>query len=549
MKQGNVGTPHPMRPRKKRKFSGEGPRRLMRASELLLDDLSKADSFAVNRLRDRHRKKYAMTAPHLATAAVDEFVELCETLRGFTHSLTSQEVADARAFIEKALWRYTDSATEWEAPQTSLSYTLLYSLWRFGKKASVGTKAKHPADKILVDWTVTDHARELVTDIRRSNPYFASFDALRGSDHLKAVQFSKLGTVPKNEDTVRVIATEPLGNMLLQLAAGQYIANSLRCIGLDIPTQQAKNNSLAKIGSETGNFFTMDLSKASDRITPSLVAALMPPEWFQLLWRVRTPFTKLPVEEFGDITPLELPMMSTMGNGSTFALMTLLITSLIYAAVGQRGCYLDWSRYAVYGDDIIGPTDDYTAISDILERAGFKINHLKSYCTGTFRESCGGDFDNGVDVTPFYLSSLTTDPEIYVAINQTLDWQAKNSFYLPRYTSYLMSLLRRARFVPEWENPDSGILTSTVARRYTVLLPIPEVVNVTNHHFAVPLICGGYADSASEGFSYCPPAEKHVYRAFSKRLPRGYLDGVYRLRYTPRESSMRDLFIALSAPG
>jgi hypothetical protein len=57
---------------------------------------------------------------------------------------------------------------------------------------------------------------------------------------------------------------------------------------------------------------------------------------------------------------------------------------------------------AVFGDDIIVPSDSRELLFDALEILDFKVNIHKSFCTGKFRESCGVDAFDGVDVTPVY---------------------------------------------------------------------------------------------------------------------------------------------------
>jgi len=54
----------------------------------------------------------------------------------------------------------------------------------------------------------------------------------------------------------------------------------------------------------------------------------------------------------------------------------------------------------VYGDDLIVPVDYVRSVIDVLELLGFKVNTGKSFWNGKFRESCGGDYYDGEDVTP-----------------------------------------------------------------------------------------------------------------------------------------------------
>jgi hypothetical protein len=57
----------------------------------------------------------------------------------------------------------------------------------------------------------------------------------------------------------------------------------------------------------------------------------------------------------------------------------------------------------VYGDDIIVPVHSRRVVETALEALGLRINAGKSFSKGFFRESCGGDFYAGVNVTPTYL--------------------------------------------------------------------------------------------------------------------------------------------------
>jgi hypothetical protein len=60
----------------------------------------------------------------------------------------------------------------------------------------------------------------------------------------------------------------------------------------------------------------------------------------------------------------------------------------------------------VYGDDLIVPIDVAPAVSTTLSCYGFRVNAHKSFWNGNFRESCGMDAFNGVDVTPVYLRRM-----------------------------------------------------------------------------------------------------------------------------------------------
>jgi hypothetical protein len=409
--------------------------------------------------------------------------------------------------------------------QVTLDHSLLFDLWRYGPGAGNGVKGTHAAEKIQQHMTCTHPSVPYVLKLRQNNAYFRLYDERHEGRGYTVIDGSRLTTVPKNEDTERTIAIEPVGNMALQLAAGRYLEMALKSIGLDITNQQPKNKLLALRGSLDGSIATIDLSKASDMITPDLVRALMPRDWYSLLMTLRSPRIEVPGHGW-----MDLNMISTMGNGFTFPLMTLILVSLIYGYRASRGGpnqRIDWSSTCVFGDDIIVPTHEYADICQILHQAGLVVNHDKSYSDGPFRESCGGDYYNGYDVTPFYVRNLQTDPAIYVAINQVFEWSARHNLLLHRSLAYLKSCLRgKVHFVPEWFGPDQGFRTAKVSRRFTYLKQeMPRRTLSDDNLFAVMLACGGYLTGSGPDIVYTPRPLKTRSVVRKARMPSGYLSG------------------------
>jgi hypothetical protein len=373
-----------------------------------------------------------------------------------------------------------------------------------------------------------------VLKLRRLNPYFVAKDGHNGVSGTRQVEGSRLTTVPKNEDTERTIAIEPSGNMCLQLAAGMYLEGALRHIGLDIRNQQQKNIAMAKRGSISGDVATLDLKSASDMISIDLVRALMPSVWFDLLMKLRSPTITVPSDgKAGNVgIQVELNMISTMGNGFTFPLMTLVIVSLIYGFRCTRGgpnLYIDWTNTCVFGDDIIIPSHEYKGFVEVLTKAGLVVNHDKSFSEGSFRESCGGDFLNGVDITPFYVKTLVSEADVYVVINQVMDWSVRHKTRVHQTLSLLRSFIDgKPHLVPEWLNPDQGILTTGCPKRYTYLSKVQEMVRLPQGatHFSFPLAVGGYITPVGDGLFYLPRSNKPLkVKVRRSRLPNGYLDG------------------------
>lgn len=199
--------------------------------------------------------------------------------------------------------------------------------------------------------------------------------------------------VPKNWKTHRTIACEPDGNLPLQLAFDTYAKGRLRRkAGIDL-SDQGKNQRMAKEGSLSGKYATVDLSMASDTLAYNTVVALFPFEWFTFLDKIRCPQG---VYKSGETTQVfDYAKFSSMGNGTTFAVETLVFSAACYA-VGSED-------FSVYGDDIIIETELYPKLQRLLQFLGFKVNQDKTHVAGSFRESCGANWYRGIDITPFYL--------------------------------------------------------------------------------------------------------------------------------------------------
>jgi hypothetical protein len=490
---------------------------------------------AISRQAERARKRARYERPFLEPLALEKFLQINAEVKGAALCVDPQILRDAKHFICVALERFT-SRVDPLAVQSTLCMEYLYDNWRFGPGASNGIKGTHAAEKIVQAMTCTARCETLVSKLRVRNAYFAGYDSCFKMG-TRVVEGSRMTTVPKNEDTVRTIAIEPSGNMALQLAAGHYLEETLRMIGLDIRCQQPRNKELARIGSVTNRLATIDLSAASDRISLALVRALFPPEWVELLETIRSSHIEVP--GFGSH---ELAMVSTMGNGFTFPLMTLIICSLIYGYRAQRrsspNLFIDWTFTAVFGDDIIIPSHEFGECVSVLVGAGLVVNYDKSYSDGPFRESCGGDFFRGYDITPFYVKSLATPADCYVAINQTLAWCARHEIVMHRTLLCLLAYVQPRPFlVPEWYNPDQGILTAQCRRRFKYLSLVRFEKRLTlDNPYTVMLACGGYLTSRGPDIFYSPRLNKPKMSVRSSRLPEGYLDGWCADRYTKSAS-------------
>lgn len=212
----------------------------------------------------------------------------------------------------------------------------------------------------------------------------------------RLVDYNRVTVVPKNWKTHRTIACEPTANVAFQLAFDRYAKLRLRRRGIDLSDQEV-NQRLARAGSIDGSYATIDLSAASDTIAREVVRFLFPQEWFTFLSVVRTPKYKSTEFSGGEEVPYQ--KFSSMGNGSTFTIETLIFAAVCHA-VGSRD-------FNVYGDDIVVDTEHADLVTHLLGVLGFSVNLEKSFFAGPFRESCGKDYYLGNNICPFYLRSWT----------------------------------------------------------------------------------------------------------------------------------------------
>jgi len=219
-----------------------------------------------------------------------------------------------------------------------------------------------------------------------------------GVGHVKIVPGNRVVTVPKNYKTDRTIAIEPDMNIYVQKGVGGLMRGRLKEIGCNLD-DQSRNQRMARIGSVSDSLATIDLSMASDTISRAVVETLIRPDWLEALGQCRSPFGVLPSGE-----KIFYQKFSSMGNGFTFELETLIFLSLAYAWAVTHG--EEVSRICVYGDDIVVPSTMASSFCGLLSFLGFKTNEKKSYWEGPFRESCGKHYFHGYDVTPFYVKKV-----------------------------------------------------------------------------------------------------------------------------------------------
>lgn len=240
---------------------------------------------------------------------------------------------------------------------------------------------------------------------------FSATMPLHPDELLEVVPGNRIVTVPKSYKVDRTISIEPDLNIYVQKGVGAMIRRRLKRYGCDLD-DQSRNQRLSLIGSVSGLLSTIDLSMASDTISQGVVHLLIRSDWLTHLEQMRSHFGTLPS---GGL--INYQKFSSMGNGFTFELESLIFYGLALAFAAVHGC--EAHRISVYGDDIIFPSAETPAFLDFLSFLGFVPNVRKTFYQGQFRESCGKHYFNGCDVTPFYVKKQpSTILDLFLLHNQ-----------------------------------------------------------------------------------------------------------------------------------
>jgi len=227
----------------------------------------------------------------------------------------------------------------------------------------------------------------------------------------------KVTLVPKTLKSPRIIAIEPtcmqyaqqaLSMRLSELLEAHFVPGNTRenlasgFVGFEF---QSPNRVMAQEGSLAGELATLDLSEASDRVSMKHVVALT--RRFAVLQQALfdSRSTKASVPGVGVIP---LAKFASMGSATCFPVEAMVFCTTVFLGIQDwlnrpltRKDILSYrGKVRVYGDDIIVPVESVHHVMRRLALYGFKVNAAKSFWNGKFRESCGGDYYDGIDVTP-----------------------------------------------------------------------------------------------------------------------------------------------------
>jgi hypothetical protein len=281
--------------------------------------------------------------------------------------------------------------------------------------------------------------------------------------------------VPKTMKTPRTIAIEPSHVQYMQQGLMQYVVQRIEKHRLTRDSirflDQSVNSDRARASSISRRSATLDLSDASDRVHLDLVknifknSPLLP-----YLLSCRSGTALLPDSK----QPLSLRKFASMGSAMCFPVEAMVFYTLIQVALHyyhnevptERSIKRFSREIAVYGDDLIIPTYSRAIVEACLQAVGLQVNQSKSFSEGFFRESCGGDFYKGYEVTPVYLRHLPiarfdhSNVEVLASLVATTNQLYKGGLWK---TCQVLRDIINAALPRKWTVPLSQYVTSGIS--------------------------------------------------------------------------------------
>lgn len=427
----------------------------------LINDISKryvGDDKEKSETRDKACWAKFVLANDLCGKQNENFAELDSDV------YTTLEIA--RGYIEDAFWKASeedDFPFSWfnvdkPGDQCHGEHLIPIDGFSSGPGSCTGASGKSIMEKYRNGWfTSTGMGIQYLRILRK---FHKPINDLR----FFAVGFGtwvKATFVLKDKETSRLIAPQLNGDLFLQYPAAKCLRLMLKLgFNIEMETQQDKNREAARKGSLHDNCdiydfsikrrawrpCTIDLVSASDIIGTELCKFFLNPVFYKYMACCRGD-TMLGYKS----VKTRLNMMATMGNAYCSPLQTIVFAAICKAVYYRLGIETSDSfgqTYGVYGDDIIVDVTAYDAIVDILIKLGMKPNHKKSFSTGFFRESCGGDYFMGYDVRPIFTEAVDSDTARYSLLNRLIDWGVRHSFDLSATCGVITAALEWKTVVP-----------------------------------------------------------------------------------------------------
>lgn len=373
----------------------------------------------------------------------------------------------------------------------------------------------------------------------RLEPYFPLIDSAFSISAIESEELEKVSVlpteqewpvkvtpVPKTLKGPRIIAVEPCCMQYAQQGIRDVLYERLESSRLTKGhvnfRDQTINQRLALIASMDGQYSTIDLSEASDRVPRSLALDMFRsnPDLRDAIDACRSTHAKLP--DGTVIGPLF--KFASMGSALCFPVESMYFYTICVAALlesmvlplNHENVFLVSRDVYVYGDDIIVPSKHATIVLEYLQKYNCKVNMSKTFVDGSFRESCGMDAYAGREVTPTYVRR--TCPENRQQSDQIISWvKTANLFYKRGYWSTCSTMLNKVErligTLPYLSEDSAGL------GRYSYLGEKPSLVrwNSRLHALEVKAWCPEpvYRTDELDGYAALQKSLSHLSRLSS----------------------------------
>jgi hypothetical protein len=253
----------------------------------------------------------------------------------------------------------------------------------------------------------------------------------RRSSYNKALRWeqkaSRFALVPKDSRGPRLISIEPADYQFIQQGIRDNLVPYLETFPLTRGrlnfTNQLINRYMAMESSKRMNhlnvsYSTVDLKDASDTVSNELVKYLFPERAFSYLTACRTEYIEVRNYTTNSEMCVKTHRFAGMGSALCFPIEAICFYVIGMAAIefSNVGKYDNPDPLYVYGDDIILPTYATPLLEETLNTCGIYFNRNKTFSAGLFRESCGGEYYDGEDITPARLRTCGTERKDIAAL-------------------------------------------------------------------------------------------------------------------------------------
>ncbi len=437
--------------------------------------ISESERFRLEQQRNNLIKKLETVDPALEKAAFDVFSYF--NIRGRTFEVKLNTSVDV--VIASTIARNVDLSLPCDDLQWLES---IGAFGDFGTGSSVESEQNYVLKQSWSQLTASNGA--LIAAYKclcnRTSGFYAIERERQRNFGCAITPYGKCTFVPKDTSKYRMVCTEPSLDMFFQRGLATYFDRFLIShFGIDISKQEVIQKKMAQHGSITGELATIDSTSASDSIyLEPLVCCGALSAKADLIFRA----CKSRVMHYGT-KHIKLSMVGTQGCGYTFSFMTLFLASIVEGVYGMKGIpMINGVTFGVYGDDMIVRREAYDSVISAMEMFGLVPNKSKSFNSGPFRESCGGDYYNGRDVRSCYIKRLSTPQHYAIAFNRLSFWASKGPF-IPYESLEFLAHKAGLRFVPMYENDYAGLKHPNVRGRYKAWDAKPTSVHLPHIHY------------------------------------------------------------------